>query len=479
MDDHARQLGQGFNWLGGATVVARIVDFLTILTMLWFLTKQQVGVASLVISVGMIVEAFNGLGTSEALIQARSVVRLQLDSLFWYIIGAATVMSGLTLLAAPWIEAIYGNTGMTTYFFAIAVKQPLVGAALIPLAIMNRDLQYERIAVVNVCATMAAALTRLGLGAAGAGTWALVAGYSASGFYILVGAMLARPFRPNLRFRLAAILPLMRFGIRAAIANMTEQTFKNIDYLLIGWFYGPSRLAIYRVAFDVAMEPAMAVGTLVNRTALPVLARVSAAGGDIAPIVTWSLRKIATLVVPLAMALILAADPLTRLLHDEKGHDYSAAAIPLEILAAAALLRAMSQLMSTVILGSGRPGTAAMQSAMTLLLLGAGILTVGFTLHGEIGIIAVSAIWLGIYPILLIWGIQYLRRRFRVRFGDLAQTLIIPFIGSAVLVSIVEMTRRLISSHDPLLQIAIVLTATMLTYAGLFLSQRHRPHQEA
>ena len=35
------------------------------------------------------------------------------------------------------------------------------------LALMNRDLQYERIATVNVAATLAAALTRLGLAVAG------------------------------------------------------------------------------------------------------------------------------------------------------------------------------------------------------------------------------------------------------------------------------------------------------------------------
>ncbi len=479
MDNHARHLGQGFNWLGGATVLAKIVDFLTILTMLLFLTKQQVGIASLVISVGMIIEAFNGFGTGEALIQARSVSRPQLDTLFWYIVGAALLVGGLTLIAAPWIASIYGDSGMTRYFLAIALKQPLVGAALIPLAIMNRDLQYERIAVVNVCATMAAALTRLGLGAAGAGAWALVAGYSASGFYMLIGAMLARPFRPALRFRVSTILPLIRFGIRAAIANMTEQTFKNIDYLLIGWFYGASRLAVYRVAFDVAMEPAMAVGTLVNRTILPVLARVSAVNGDIAPIVTWSLRKIVNLVVPLAMALVLAADPLTSLLHDDKGHDYSAAAIPLKILAAASLLRVVSQLISMVILGSGRPGAAAAQSVMTLLLLGTGVLAVGFTLHGEIGIIAVSAIWLGIYPLLLTWGIRYVRRHWQIRAGELAGTLGLPLIGATVMISLVSISQYLLGRPDPRIQIAMVMAATMLAYAGLFLAGRHRPRQKA
>ena len=60
---HQQRLATGFNWLGGATIIARVVDSATILVMLLFLTKHQVGMASLVLSAGMIIEAFNGLGT--------------------------------------------------------------------------------------------------------------------------------------------------------------------------------------------------------------------------------------------------------------------------------------------------------------------------------------------------------------------------------------------------------------------------------
>ena len=191
MDSHHGHLARGFNWLGGATIVAKVLDFSTILAALLFLTKEQVGVASLVVSIAMVVEAFDGLGTGEALVQARSVSRLQLDTLFWFVIGAAALVAGLTLLAAPGIAAIYGVAGMQAYFISAAIKQPLVGAALIPLAMMSRDLQYERIAIVNVFATWAAALTRLGLAVAGTGAWAIVGGYAASGLYVLIGALLA------------------------------------------------------------------------------------------------------------------------------------------------------------------------------------------------------------------------------------------------------------------------------------------------
>jgi len=474
MDSPDKHLTRGFNWLGGATVVAKVIDFSTILAVLLFLTKEQVGVASLVVSVAMVVEAFDGLGTAEALVQAQSVSRLQLDTLFWFVVGAAVLVGALTLAAAPGIAALYGVAGMQIYFVAAAVKQPLVGAALIPLALLNRELRYERIATVNVCATLAAALTRLGLAVAGTGAWAIVGGYAASGLYILIGALIARPFLPGFQFQMAAIRPLVRFGVRAAAANIFEQVFKNIDFLLVGWFYGAAQLAVYRVAFDVAMEPAMAVGTVVNRTALPVFARVSAVRDHLARSLSWSLHRLAMLVAPLMIGLILAADPLTALLHDEQGNSYAAAALPLKILGAAALLRVSSQLLTPLMLAAGRPGTAANLSAATLMLLTVGIAAVGVTFDARTGIVAVAAVWLAVYPLLLVWGSAYLRRHWDIRVAELAQGFVAPLIAAGVMALVVKVLQEL-ADGGPIIQVAIVVAAVALTYAGLFLNARRQP----
>jgi O-antigen/teichoic acid export membrane protein len=478
MNTHQQRLAKGFNWLGSATIIARIVDSVTILVMLLFLTKHQVGMASLVLSAGMIIEAFNGLGTGEALLQAPAVSRPQLDALFWYIIGAALIVSTLSLLAAPWIAAIFRSPGMAIYFLALAIKQPLVGAALIPLALLNRDLQYERIATVNVCATLAAAVTRLVLGALGAGTWALVAGYAASGFYILIGAMIARPFLPRCRFQLSSIKPLMRFGMRAATANIAEQMFKNVDYLLIGWIYGATPLAIYRVAFDIAMEPSMAVATLVNRTALPIFMRVATVPGALAEILTWSLRRVTTLVAPLMTGLMLCAAPLTALIHDQQGKTYAAAALPLTLLAAAAVLRVVSQLLPTIMLVSNKPGLAARLSLTIFLLLAAGILIVGHFLPAQSGIVAISALWLGIYPAFLVWGLVYLNRHWSVRAPALARCLVAPLTAICAMAVLVLLFDHVTGIVDPWTRIAVTVVAVLLAHAGLFFWAR-RESKEA
>jgi O-antigen/teichoic acid export membrane protein len=231
---------------------------------------------------------------------------------------------------------------------------------------------------------------------------------------------------------------------------------------------------VYRVAFDVAMEPAMAVGTVVNRTALPVLARVSAVRDQLAQSLAWSLRRLAMLVAPLMVGLILVADPLMGLLHDEQGNSYSAAALPLKLLAAAALLRVTSQLLTPLIMAAGRPGTAASLSAATLMLLTVGIAAVGVTFDAQSGIVAVSAVWLAVYPLLLVWGGIYLRRHWGIRAEELAQGFVAPLIAVAVMASFAKVVQRL-TGGGPMIQIGIVLVAVALTYAGLFLNARRQP----
>ncbi|HXS27616.1 MAG TPA: oligosaccharide flippase family protein [Steroidobacteraceae bacterium] len=478
MDSHRQDLRRGFNWLGGAMVIAKVTDFGTILIVLMFLTKREVGLAALVVAIGTVIEALDGLGTGAALVQAPSLSRLQLSSIFWYIAGAAVIAGAITLLAAPGFAALYGLAGLAPYFLPIALKQPLVGAAVIPLALMSRELQYERIAVVNVCSTLGSAATRVALAALGAGAWAIVIASAASGLYTLIGASFARPFRPALRFSIPAISPLVRFGLRAAMSTLFEQSFNNVDYLLVGWFYGPAPLAIYRVAFEIGMQPALAAGTLVNRAALPVFARVSAVREHLEQSLTWSLRRLTLVVAPLTAATLLAAVPITALIHDGEGHSYAAAALPLELLSAAALLRVLSQLLYPLALGTGHPKTALRLSAATLLLLGLGMLGAGIGFRAPSGIVAIATVWLAVYPLLLLWEIRYLRRRWDIRAAELARTLAPPLAGTIALVAVVEIARLVLGSRlegaDVGWQVAVVATAAVLTYAGLFLVYRQR-----
>ena len=348
-----------------------------------------------------------------------------------------------------------------------------------PLQLLNRRLQYERIAVINVCATFGAALTRLAVAAMGGGAWAIVIGYSVHGLFVLIGVQIANPFLPRLRFRARAIGGLVRFGVRAATAETLQQFFRNVDYLLVGWFYGPAPLAIYRVAFDIAMEPAVAIGELVNRTALPVFAKFSAAGERIAQSFVWAIGRIAALVAPLMAAFILSADGVTAMIHDANGISYAAAAVPLKLLAGAAVLRTVYQLLYPLVLGTGRPGMAARMSAVTLSLLTIGIVGAGLLFDARQGLTAIALVWLAIYPLLLWWGARFVARNYGLALRELIKALSVPLAATAAMVAVVEVIGMLIRRHGPFLEVALALAGLLLTYAGMFFYGRWRAVESA
>jgi O-antigen/teichoic acid export membrane protein len=302
---------------------------------------------------------------------------------------------------------------------------------------------------------------------AGFGVWALVGAYFVSGVFIAVGAFWMRPFRPSWQFRFSAIRPLVTFGIRSASSNVLEQIFKNIDFLLVGWFYGAAALAIYRVAFDIAMEPAMAVGLLVNRTALPVFSRLATNLALMREALLWALQRLAVLVAPCMAGLALMAVPLLDLLHDAQGRSYAAAALPLQILAVAALLRAASQLIIPVLMGSGRPGTAAKLALATLLLLSGLIMLAGCTAHGPRGSVAVAVAWLAAYPPLLAWDAHYLWRKLEISPLALLRPFLPPGIAIAGMISLVCLFRLFGWVEAPLPRIALAVAATGCAYGGL------------
>ncbi|WP_072571803.1 oligosaccharide flippase family protein [Granulibacter bethesdensis] len=473
MDNHRQHLARGFNWLGGAAIAARVMDIASTVIALMFLTKEQVGIAAMVIATGMVIEALDGIGAAEALVQAPRISRTQYDSLFWFVMTAAAVIGLLTWLLAKESGSLFGIGGIAGYFAAVALKQPLVAGAVIPLAQMNRALQYERIAAVGLAGTFGGALTRAGLAVCGAGSWALVAAYTISGACILTASLMAHPFRPRLRFRFITIRFLLRFGIRSASASLLDQVFRNIDFLLVGGLYGPASLALYRVAFDVAMEPAMAVSQLIKRATLPVFSRMAHTPPALQEGVTWALRRLLMLVTPVTIGLILAAHPLLALLKDGHGGSYAAAALPLQLLAGAALLRVMLELMFPLMLATGQPGMAAKLSATTLTLLSLGILGSGLVLPPEQGVIAAAASWLAIYPCALLWASRYVHRRWGWSPWIWLHTIRGSVERATVLVLVVIGLETLAGTAPPMLR--LVMIAAIITIGSLLpLSQRKK-----
>ncbi|HEY6881808.1 MAG TPA: oligosaccharide flippase family protein, partial [Polyangiales bacterium] len=182
---------RGFVWLGAASVIARVLDACSVLVVMWFVSREQIGLATLAWSASVLLESMNGLGLNTALLQTPQISQEKLTAAFWYTLGVATLLVLLVTAFSPLLANYFEQPGLSPMIVASSTKLWFVGAALVPLNQLNRAAQFERIAAVSTLATLGSGLLTIALAASGQQAWALVIGQTSHGAFTMLGALVA------------------------------------------------------------------------------------------------------------------------------------------------------------------------------------------------------------------------------------------------------------------------------------------------
>jgi O-antigen/teichoic acid export membrane protein len=396
--DPRRHMANGFLWLGSSSLVSGVVDTLGSLAILWFVTREEMGMATLAWSVAVFLEAFNGLGVGPALVQAPDLSRRQLSTLFWYVAGLAAMLVAIISASSPLIASIYGQPNLAPMIVVASAKLLLVGAALVPLQLLNRALKFRQVATITATATLLSAVLKVVLAVAGFGAWALVLGHASHGAFVLIGVNLISPFRPALIFAFSEVKRLVVFGIKVATSGVLYHFYRNADFLLVGRFLGVEALGVYRVAFDLAMSFSMALLNIVNRAAFPVYARVAHDSKKLVEAFLFTARSLSVPITGVLVVVGASADHLLLLLG--KGQ-WVAAAPAVQVLCVAAWLRCLAHTFPQLFYAAGRPALAVYDSLVALVVLSSAF-ALSLSLWGNrLGVLSVSYAWLACYPLLL------------------------------------------------------------------------------
>lgn len=435
MQHHGKDaLKKGFFWLGSANLVTRIIDLASNFILLFFLTRQEMGVAALAWSIAVVVEACNGMGISQPLLQIRELTRNQLDSAWWYVSGVALLAAGVAAGAAPFIASFYNNPVLVPMVVVSAVKLFFVGWALIPLQMLNRELKFKEIGAINTLATLLASILTIVLAVGGTGAWAPVLGQVAHGFFTLLGAMFFSPFWPRRHFRYAEIRVHVHFGIKVAISNIIGNFSRNVDFLIVGKLLGEQLLGVYKVAFDIAMSPAMSLLHVVSRTAFPVFARMQDSGEELKKLFLWVQRNLAFYLLPLNLLVFFAVEDILMLI----GKGLWLPAVPLvRIMVWASTIRSLALVFPQLFQAVGRPMYALWNSLFTLVFLCGTLFGSIALLSRNLGLASVALAWLASYPFLLAILILMTGRIFRLTLLEYLKDFFHPVLMTAAMLAVI------------------------------------------
>jgi O-antigen/teichoic acid export membrane protein len=275
--DLKRDAVAGFRWLGTASLLAAVVQFVQLALLGRLLGPGAFGLMAMAVVFIGLAAAFTEAGVPQYAIHKRDLTAEDLGSLYWVNLATAGAMYIVVFLIAPWIAAGFGNPDLVSVLRVAALALIVAAFATLYRAICQKRRDFRRIAYVDVTGTVASAAVSIGAALAGMGVWALVWGFLAGSVtqtaaYLWLGRHLGIAVTPV--FRAASVRAYLTFGPFQVGSVVLGFLRSRVDQLVIGFVLGAGPLGYYNMAFTLVMQPVQKINPVLNRVALPLFSEI-------------------------------------------------------------------------------------------------------------------------------------------------------------------------------------------------------------
>ncbi len=268
-----RVVQSGIAKLGGqaANFVLRL-GFLIIMARL--LSPPEFGLVAMVTVVTGFYGLFTSAGLSSATVQRVTVTDEQISTLFWINMLVGAGLCAMCLATAPALVAFYHEPRLTWVTAAMAAGFVVNAAGVQHIAMLQRDIRYVALTVIEVSAQSASIAVGILLALAGFGYWALVASTLTGPAVMTVLAWLSTRWIPGRPRRDAELLSMLRFGGAVTLQSVLSHVAQNIDKVLLGRFRGPDALGTYGRAYQLVSMPLTNLSSAIGWVAFSALSRL-------------------------------------------------------------------------------------------------------------------------------------------------------------------------------------------------------------
>jgi O-antigen/teichoic acid export membrane protein len=249
--------------LGGAVILARL------------LTPIDFGLLGMVTTVTGFLAIFSDAGLSTATIQAEAITQEQASSLFWINFGLSGVMGLLSAMLAPVLAWFYHDGRLIAITLLLSLTFPLTGIVVQHRALLNRQMKFRTLAIIDVGSLLVSVVTGCTLGVLRCGYWSLVGmqfSAAVSGCLLTWGGSRWRPQRPG---RGGDTRAFVRFGLDLTGSSLIYRIARGCDTILLGRFWGPASVGLYSRASVLLLRPIEQMLSPISSVLLPALSRLS------------------------------------------------------------------------------------------------------------------------------------------------------------------------------------------------------------
>ena len=275
-----------------------------------------------------------------------------LDAGFWLVICGSLALTALAAGVAPLWAAFNNQPELTMICIALTPMVLLQGLTVVPEAILRRKMTFRPLAIRTLIATAIGGVVGIAMAFAGYRAWALVAQQLVTASVGAVVLWTVTDWRPRWRLPRQAVKDLWGFSSQTALGGVGVFLAIRMDVLVIGKFFGPNAVGLYRIAQRLPDMLTEVTSRSLQQVSLPELARLQQRPVELGDRLAKMLHVSAVTGLPALGILAATAKPLVALL----GPEWSPAGTGMQLLCIVGIVNVYGVLLGPALQAVGRPG---------------------------------------------------------------------------------------------------------------------------
>ena len=385
-------------WLVITQFISQIVRIIVTIYVIRHLENQHMGFVALAQTITSFLEMFSTLGLNTAIISKPNLTRRDIANISGMVILLNLSLAALVFAMSGVLADFYSTPELVSILKFMSLGFVLSGFASVPIALMTKGMRFKEISIIQVCASIAGALSSFYLVNNGFLYWSIIGGGLV---YIGVRSLMSMAMCGDFvmpRFSLTETRDHLNFGGYVMLGGLAWYTYTSLDVIIAGRFWSPELLGIYAVAVQLIVMPLNRISPLLKQVALPAFSMTMVQNKQkFEPYLVKSLKISMGICLPLylgmsAVALVLVPVVL--------GETWVRSALPLVCLCFAAPFRLYLELLTPPTVASGQPRQVLVNNLRITGVLGVCfLLSAGFFRQP----LALALVWMLVYPALSLW----------------------------------------------------------------------------
>jgi O-antigen/teichoic acid export membrane protein len=319
----------------GGRYLVMAVNLASVTVLARLLTPSEFGISVLGTSLLAIAEAIRELGSTAYLVQQKELTQSKIRTVFTVSLLVTLTMSIVLLVSSGPIARFYSVPELARYIQIIALGYAIAPFAHPIYAVMSRDMEFGKLAVLDTLSQLANSLASVGfvlLGFSYLGlAWATVI---AAATWTLLGLYARRDlsvYRPSL----AQWRSVLAFGAYGSATAILYRSSESLFWLILGKMLDARAVGLCQRAVMLAQFPERVVLAGVGAVALPAFSDHARQGAALKTAYLNALEHMTAVQWPALALLAIMAEPIVSLFYGSQWDD----AIPIvRIFAVASML---------------------------------------------------------------------------------------------------------------------------------------------